>query len=213
LVTVTTPALAARYAPHGRVAVLPNYFPESWLDVEADRSGGIVGWTGTVGTHHDDLPVTRGGVAQAVRETGAKFRVIGNPQLVQRDLSLDDEPDNVPWQDWDAYPEELAKLDVGIAPLGDTAFNRAKSWLKPLEMAAVGVPSVVSPIPSYVALNEATGIGTFAKDRSRDWRRELKALLGDENYRFERSEESRMAASALTVEKNAYRFAEAWANE
>lgn len=232
LVTVTTSALAERYAPHGRVAIIPNYFPEAWLTIRrpgegrretghpeanADRAQGrgqppapTVGWTGTVGTHQGDLGVTRGGVAQAVRETAARFRVIGNPGLVQRDLSLDEEPENTPWQGWEDYPLAITSLSVGIAPLADTAFNRAKSWLKPLEYAALGVPSVVSPLPSYEALARR-GIGILAKDRARDWRREVKRLLEDDAYRAELSASGREAAAELTIERNAYRFAEAWA--
>lgn len=210
LVTVTTPALAARYAPHGRVAVLPNYFPEAWLQIPREENAlPVVGWTGTVGTHQGDLAVTHGGVAAAIRETDASFRVIGNPELVRRDLALDEEPENSPWKDWGDYAYAIAQLDVGIAPLADTAFNRAKSGLKPLEYAALGVPSVVSPLPSYVSLAER-GIGVLAKDRSRDWRREVKRLVEDEAYRREASESGREIAAEYTIEANAFRFAEAW---
>lgn len=213
LVTVTTPALAERYAPHGRVEIIPNYFPEAWLDlVHVDHEEVTVGWTGTIGTHQGDLKVTHGGVAQAIRETGATFRVVGNPELVKRDLALDEEPDNVPWQNWGTYAYEIAKLDVGIAPLSDTGFNRAKSWLKPLEYAALGVPSVVSPLPSYEAL-AAQGIGILAKDRAREWRREVKRLVEDESYRLETSAAVRESAAAHTIERNAWRFAEAWIGE
>lgn len=210
LVTVTTPALADRYAPHGRVAIIPNYVPESWLAIKrAQKPTPIVGWTGTVGTHQGDLKVTHGGVAQAVRETGARFRVVGSPGLVKRDLALDYEPENVPWQSWEEYPHAVARLDVGIAPLAATGFNRAKSSLKPLEYAALGVPSVVSPLPAYEAL-ATRGIGILARDRSRDWRREVKRLIQDAAYREELSAAGREVAAELTVEENAWRFAEAW---
>lgn len=209
LVIVTTKALAERYAPHGRVAIVPNYFPESWLSIQAKREGNVVGWTGTVATHQGDLRVTHGGVAQALRETGARFRVIGQPELVKRDLSLDEEPEHTPWRIWERYPHAIAKLDVGIAPLANTAFSRAKSALKPLEMAALGVPSVVSPLPSYEAL-AAQGIGILAQDRSRDWRRQVKRLLEDHAYRTELSARGREIASLYTIERNAWRFAEAW---
>jgi glycosyltransferase involved in cell wall biosynthesis len=209
LVTVTTEALARRYGPHGRVAIIPNYFPESWLSIEKERDGNVVGWTGTIGTHHGDLPMTHGGVASAISETGATFRVIGNSAFIKRDLGLDEEPDHVEWQDWETYPHEVARLDVGIAPLADTAFNRAKSGLKPLEYAALGVPSVVSPLPSYVTL-AAEGIGILAKDRSRDWRREVKRFLQDDHYREEMGALAREVATDYTIEANAWRFEEAW---
>jgi glycosyltransferase involved in cell wall biosynthesis len=209
LVTTTTSALARRYAPHGRVVVLPNYVPAAWLEVEAQRDGDVVGWTGTVGTHRDDLPVTRGGVAAAVAECGARFRAIGNPTFVQKQLALREEPENVEWCEWDDYPGEVARLDVGIAPLQDSAFNRAKSWLKPLEYAALGVPTVMSPLPEYRRLYER-GIGVLAKDRERDWRREVSRLLSDESYRQELARTSRDAARSLTIEEHAWRWAEAW---
>lgn len=214
LVTVTTPALAARYAPHGRVAIIQNYVPAAWLSIKHSTSPSelIVGWTGTVGTHQGDLPVTRGGVATAIRETDARFRVVGNAELIRRDLSLDEEPECVPWKEWGYYAYEIAKLDVGIAPLTDTAFNRAKSWLKPLEYAALGVPSVVSPLPSYRSL-AASGIGILAKDRSRDWAREVKRLVSDSAYLAEMSVSVRESAAQYTIEGNAWRFAEAWAGD
>lgn len=210
LVVVTTQALADRYASHGRVVIVPNYIPEAWLQTPRNQhSNVIVGWTGTVGTHQGDLKVTRGGVAQVIRETAAHFRVVGNPELVQRDLSLDEPPENLPWSSWEGYPQRIATLDIGIAPLADNAFNRAKSWLKPLEYAALGVPSVVSPLPAYEALVKQ-GIGTLARDQARDWRRKLKQLIEDEQYRLEQSALSRAVAEQLTIEKNAWRFAEAW---
>lgn len=33
LVTCSTPALAERYGKHGRVAILPNYVPASYLEI------------------------------------------------------------------------------------------------------------------------------------------------------------------------------------
>ncbi len=210
LVVTTTQVLADRYASHGRVAIIPNYIPEAWLSIEEPRDGDVVGWTGTVATHQGDLAVTRGGVAWAIRETRARFRVIGQPEQVKQILALDGPVEHVPWQDWDRYPHAVARLDVGIAPLANTAFNRAKSGLKPLEMAALGVPCVMSPLPSYAPL-PALGIGVIAEDRSRTWRRTIKELLQNDSYRADMSAMGRETAATWTVEANAWRFGEAWA--
>src|SRR5689334_24701002 len=51
------------------------------------------------------------------------------------------------FRSFDAWPRALSALGIGLAPLADSTFNRAKSWLKPLEMAAVGVPCVMSALP------------------------------------------------------------------
>ena len=44
----------------------------------------------------------------------------------------------------------VARGRLGIAPVDPSLpFNRAKSWIKPLEYAALGMPSVVGPIEEY----------------------------------------------------------------
>lgn len=50
-----------------------------------------------------------------------------------------------------AYPQMLADLflDVGIAPLRDSEFNRCKSNIKFLEMASIGVPLIASNVEPY----------------------------------------------------------------
>ena len=61
------------------------------------------------------------------------------------------------------YTSSVAELGVGLVPLLDSAFNRAKSWLKGLEYAALGVPFVASPTPEYVKL-AGLGAGLLADD-------------------------------------------------
>jgi len=214
LVTVSTQALAERYAPHGRVAVIPNYVSAKWLHVNAEPNATpVVGWTGTVATHRDDLQATHGGAAMATEQHGATFRVIGRPELAKENLGLSNEPENTPWQTMGDYPYEVAKLDIGIAPLADNAFNRAKSWLKPLEYAALGVPCVMSPTTEYQRIHDEYGIGVLAGWRSREWKRETLRLLTDHDYRNQLSEQGRQAVrDHLTMEANAWRWQDAWAS-
>ena len=50
-VLVRHAALAERYAPHGRVAVLPNLVPARYLDVTAaPHDGTVIGWGGNLGS-------------------------------------------------------------------------------------------------------------------------------------------------------------------
>src|SRR6476646_6975936 len=47
LVTVTTDALAEEYGSHGRVEVIPNHIPESYLNVQRPiNKTPVVGWAG-----------------------------------------------------------------------------------------------------------------------------------------------------------------------
>ena len=210
LVTVTTPALAERYGPHGHAIVLPNRVPASMLDITAERDGRTVGWAGFTISHVGDLTVTHGGVAQALNATGGRFLNIGNGDQVQQQLGLADEPNitgPVPFPD---YPQALAQLDIGIAPLADNAFNHAKSALKILEYGALGIPCVASPRPDYQRLaNE--GIATIAQDRGRDWCRKLTQLITSPQLRAEQADHARaVIRERHTYETESWRWAEAW---
>lgn len=210
LVTVSAQALADRYAPHGRYRVLHNYVPEAWCDIHASQDGDVVGWTGTVASHAGDLQATSGGVARAIHANHARFRVIGRPERVQRELQLDHEPEHVTWQTRDQYPHQVARLDIGIAPLAASQFNACKSWLKPLEYAALGVPCITSPTVEYKRLHDEYGIGLLAAYRT-DWQHHTNHLLADPSHRHEIAQQGRQAVrDHLTIESNAWRFAEAW---
>lgn len=210
LVTVTTPALAERYAPHGRVAVLPNLVPARYLDVTAaPHDGTVVGWGGSVNTHPDDLESTGGGIAQAVDDTGARFHVVGTGVGVRKALGLDDEPTATGWVELADWPHALAGLDVGIVPLAANRFDEAKSALKMMEYAAVGVPSVVSPTPDNVRMYKL-GIGLLATSPD-EWRKQVRRLIENTDERVSMAEEGRAIMADHTYEGHAGRWFDAWA--
>lgn len=208
-VVVSTPALATRYGKHGRVSVVPNCVPSWYLGVEAEpHDGVVVGWTGTVQTHPDDLQVTRGAVGRAVRAAGATFAVVGTGKGVRDRLGLDEQPLAAGWVPIERYPEAVAQFDVGIVPLELTAFNEAKSWLKGLEMAALGVPFVASPTGPYLELAKR-GAGLTAS-KPREWESTVRRLALEGPERLERAEAAREVARRLTIEGHADRWLEAW---
>ena len=129
LVTCSTPALADRFAQHGRSVVLRNCVPAWALDLPAGRSDGrTVGWSGWTVTHPGDLAVTRGGVAAAVHDLYARFHVVGSADGVRQQLNLLREPSATGFirDDMEAWYRALGELTVGIVPLASTRFNRAK---------------------------------------------------------------------------------------
>lgn len=207
LVTVSTPALAERYGAHGRVAVLPNCVPVAMLDYPRHSDGHTIGWPGRIASHPADLEVTRGGVGEAISDW--RFHVIGEAAGVKDALGLRCEPSETPWiASVEDYHRELGSLDIAIAPLSDTAFNKAKSALKLLEASAAGVPCIASPRAEY----EATGLGVLAADRARSWRSAVRQLIQDESLRWELAAQGREAvAERFTWESNGWKWAEAWA--
>jgi glycosyltransferase involved in cell wall biosynthesis len=216
LVTVSTDQLARRYGGHGRVVVVRNYVDPEILDLKPRGDGRTLGWAGTLTNHPVDLQATRGGVGQAL----AKHRDwtffcvggIGHAQAITKQLEL--EPVTrfraTAWKPIDLHHLIVSRLDIGIAPLHESAFNAAKSWLKGLEYAALGIPFVASSLPEYERLSALHGIGRLASPRSREWRRQVSALI-------ERSDRDQLGqqwretvATDLTIQTNAWRWAEAW---
>lgn len=210
LVTVTTPALAALYAPHGRVAILPNMLPGyavSGATMAAPPR--VFGWGGHTGSHPNDLPVVGGSVRQLDR-AGYQFQVVGPPSAVRRDLGLDDEPEYTGSVHPLVWVEALSKfLRVGMAPLADTRFNKAKSYLKMLEYAAAGVPCVVSPRDQYRHVLDSVGFG-LAAEKPKEWARQLRTLLDDEDLWGRQRDIGRAWATSQTYENNAIRWWNAW---
>lgn len=208
-VVVTTPALARRFAPHGRFTIVPNHVPASYLDVTVEAHDGVyVGWTGSIDTHPTDLQVTGGAVGRVVHDEGATFAVVGTGKGVARALHLHADPVASGWLPIEQYPTAMAHLDVGIVPLDDIMFNQAKSWLKGLEMAAVGVPFVASPTDDYVRLAKL-GAGTLAA-KPKDWRNQVGALVRSAELRAEVAGRGRATAAEWTIEANCGRWWDAW---
>lgn len=207
LVTVTTPALAKRYGSHGRVSVLPNCVPQSYLNLP-HKDSSVVGWGGNLQTHPDDLQVMGDAVVKHVSR-GGKFNVVGPSLGIGRTLGLKDPLIATGEVSLTSYPLAVSRLGIGLAPLADTLFNAAKSRLRPLQYAALGVPWIGSPRADYLAFHEL-GTGAMAETPD-EWFRLIKRLVNNPARRLEQIEAGRTVARDHTIEGNAWRWAEAWA--
>lgn len=72
-------------------------------------------------------------------------------------------------------PSVYANFDIGIVPLNDVPFNKAKSFIKGLEYAAAGIPFVASALPEYEYLASA-GIGKVAST-PKEWADALDSFM------------------------------------
>lgn len=96
--------------------------------------------------------------------------------------------------DTEAVPAMYADVDLGVVPnVIGTPFNTARSDVKGLEMAGVGVPCIASPIPSYVEWRKDNGTGAIVlpDNETTSWLEALRRLIDDEQLR------RRMGAEAL----------------
>jgi hypothetical protein len=206
-VTTSTPELARRYAPHGRSTVLYNRIPASYLDVEHVDSEAI-GWPGSVHSHPLDLQQVGSAVARLQRD-GIPYRGVGSIVGLREALGLDTDPQTTGDVELGDWASAVAQIGVGMAPLVDTTFNAAKSWLKVLEMSAVGVPWVASPRVEYRRFSVLHRVGLLA-EKPKDWYRQLKRLASDSELRAEQSAAGREAGRLNTYEEHAWRWAEVW---
>lgn len=196
LVTVSTPAIRDRYRRDA--VILRNCIQERLLRLEPRPEVRTIGWTGIGSEHLDDFET----VGSALEVRGTRFLVVGTapgdsyrkPDEITGLLRFDD------------YQDQMCRIAVGIAPLhSKLGFNRAKSWLKPLEYAAHGIPFVRSRTPEYDRL----GLGLYA-ERPRHWRRCLHLLINNDAARYEMGQQVRGFAAEHTFELNAWKWDEAW---
>jgi hypothetical protein len=214
MVTVSTPSLATQYAKHGRFRVIRNCVPAVELGRKKTPAKKLrLGWTGTIQTHPEDLlePGSQINAALNSSDGDSGFWVVGDGTWVKEALGLADHNPvyATGWIEQTEYLEYMNRhIDVGIVPLTIDRFNTGKSWLKSLEFASQGIPSVVSPTEENIRLSEITGNPVVYKKR--DWVRHIKPLLSDRDYWLERSSAVREAVRPLTYENNVGQWEEAW---
>ena len=109
-----------------------------------------VGWGGSLG-HRDDLrwmlPALQSFLARTPR---ASLAIMGDPSFRELFSWLPVERFSfTPGGSIDAYYDFLGRLDVGLAPLLPTEFNRCRSDVKFLEYAAHGVLAIASDLEPY----------------------------------------------------------------
>jgi O-antigen biosynthesis protein len=172
----STPELARLYAHVShRKAVVPNALdPRIWRDWRRPRPEALACdrvrmlYMGT-GTHGPDFAAMRPALDRLWQAGEGRFDVtlIG--------IAPDVEP--APWlhrlpppADAIAYPRfvrwlrEQGPFDVGLAPLVDTPFNRAKSDIKLLDYLALGLLPVVQDCPAYRLDSDAEAVALHACD-------------------------------------------------
>jgi hypothetical protein len=209
LVTVSTPALVRRYGRRDNAEVLYNMVPARMLDVPRNDSD-VIGWAGSVHSHPTDLQAMGPAPAQLI-QVGYRWKIAGPVAGVHAALGVPETTEiesTGTIHDIYHWPLAVASLGIGVAPLADTRFNSAKSWLKMAEYAAAGVPCVASPRAEYVRINKL-GVGWIAKTPN-DWKTKLRTLADSADARAELSERGRFVMAEHTIEANAWRWMELW---
>jgi glycosyltransferase involved in cell wall biosynthesis len=221
VVTVPSAYLAEQIAPlNPNVWIVPNTVPEYLLKIDNPRpwpdAAGyrktlqqqryVIGYQGSP-SHSPDFP------PWLMREL--------HQALTLLDLSWTYHfwgPDDItgwpahrcghtPWLPMVDYHRKVS-MDIGLGPLRDTPFNRAKSGLRAVEYAALGIPAILSDTEEYRRyVTPDTGI-LLRKGQS--WRDAILKLAEQPIARAGMAQAARDRATAWTTEASIGVWAEAW---
>jgi Glycosyl transferases group 1 len=198
MVTTSSEHLAETVRPYNpNVVVLPNHIKGGLLTLARPRRERlVVGWAG--GTTHLIDMVT---VQQPLKDV-----LDGCPDVDMHFMGCDFSPllsRQCRWSNWEPDVGDYYKhvdFDIAIAPSADIPFNRSKTPIRALEMAALGIPVVAqnrAPYAEFV-IDGKTG---FLVDTDDEWRARLTDLVHDEGMRVEMGAAGREQASEWTIEE------------
>ena len=199
---MTTPSahLAARYRELGveHVEVIENYVAPEDVGHERPRHQGVVIGITAAGEHADDfrrLRIDR--ILQRLLRThdGVRVVTIG----VGHDLPAGRHVHH-PYVPIEELIATERVFDIGLAPLADTPFARARSNVKVKEYAAAGAMWLASPVGPYVGMGEAQGGLLVADD---DWYAVLERFVLDHRARGELTERARAWARTQSADRAA----------
>jgi glycosyltransferase involved in cell wall biosynthesis len=199
LATAPSAHLASHLLDEGaaRAEVIPNFVPDALLDPQrVPRPRVTIGWS--AGLEHQ-IDVDRLPIVPALQ------RLLDERQdvdVIALGLGLpltSDRYAHIPFVPLEQLTQALATLDVGIAPLADIEFNRARSDVKLKEYASAGVSWLASPTGPYVGLGEKQG-GRLVPDDG--WHAALTRLIEKPRERRRLAKHGARWAAEQTLSRN-----------
>ena len=207
-VICSTPVLAERLAGlNERIHVCANGIDLArYPHPLPHRESVTIGWAGGTGHERAVRPWLPAIADVLEARSRARFRSVGQPfgrRLAER---FGDRASAVPFTALDTYPAAMAAFDVALAPAAPSAFFSAKSDLRFLEAAALGVPVVADPAVYPAVAHGETGLHASTAEEAR---KAMLALVDDHELR------RRLGAAARAYverERSSAVAAQAWAD-
>jgi hypothetical protein len=196
--------IAERFREYGaqHVEHIENYVPDAVLNASAPPNGDriVAGWL--AGNEHH-LDVERLPLADEVERA-----LDAHPQLVVETLGCalrlrHERYRHVRRLDFFDLAPHLATYDIGLAPIADIPFNRARSNIKVKEYAALGRPWLASPVGPYASLGEKQG-GRLVPDGG--WAEALGRMVEKPRERRKLARQARKWGRAQAISAHAERW-------
>jgi glycosyltransferase involved in cell wall biosynthesis len=201
LVTTPSELLAERLRELGapRVEVIENFLDDRFTHVSRpDRGGLMIGWV--AGLEHA-MDVERMPIRDALQ------RILDErPDVAVASIGLglglrSERYHHIEGVQLADLPGYLVQFHIGIAPIADLRFNRARSNIKVKEYAAAGVPWLASPIGPYTGMGEKQGGRLVADD---DWHAAIVRLIDKPRERRKLAKRAAKWAAGQTLGRNAH---------
>lgn len=210
LATTPSDALAERYRSTGakNVRVIENHLSSAAFGFgsRGRHEGIVVGWV--AGREHR-VDLERIPIAEALRDLLAEYN---NVRVVTVGLQLPLHSEHYRHITFVDLPELLTVIggfDIGIAPLTESAFNRARSNIKLKEYASAGVCWLASPVGPYRTMGEREGGELVADDA---WSIKLRDLVDSQRRRRHLSKRALRWAKSQVIENNIQGWESAFAD-
>jgi hypothetical protein len=175
LVTTPSQLLAEHYRSIGaeRVTVIENYLDRGvpHFGSRERHDGIVVGWIAGLEHAPDAEPMGIADIFARLLDAHPNLRVLTAGVHVPLRSERYEYIQNINHFD---LLGTIARIDIGIAPLVDNAFNRARSNVKLKEYGAGGAAWLASPVGPYRGLGSAEG-GELVADG--DWYEAIDRLL------------------------------------
>jgi glycosyltransferase involved in cell wall biosynthesis len=208
-VTVSTQFLHDRYSQmRDNVHLIRNAVNLDVMTQHA-QSGAkpVIGWAGQVGKRPADIESLRWWLPEFLESNDLMFHHSGDDGAISTRSFAEaagfsaERITTIHSQAIEFYFKKSLTFDIGIVPLVDEPFNRAKSFLKGLEYAASGIPFVAQALPEYEYLFDQ-GIGRIAYSPE-DWVEQLTALLNPKIRKAEAAANLALVKRHHTMESTA----------
>lgn len=152
----------------------------------------VIGYASGTRTHHRDFQEAEIALERILRAyPQVELWIIGHLDLDERWAGWGSRVRRIPFMPWCALPTTLAQLDINLAPLEPgSPFCMAKSELKYVEAAAVGVPTVATRVGAFEFAIRHGENGLLATS-SEDWFEALDCLVTNPSARLVMGERAR----------------------
>ena len=202
--TVPSRRLADDWQAYTTVHYVPNY-----IDLEKYRAtrqpphdGVLIGWGGSM-SHLQSF--TGSGVAAALKRVcrarpQVKVAIHTADRRVFDQLPLPpDQKILAPWVRYADWPSQLARFDIGLAPLHG-AYDDRRSWIKVLEYMVMKIPWVASDSPAY---DELRPYGRLVKNTPGAWEQRLLDMVDHlDDYKDQAAQEPYLFGLNQAIDEN-----------